>query len=349
MNPSARVENSAISQLNTSHSYKVLEVLAENQGVCSQADLRETIRGSEADLEGAIQAIRRLGYPIHIDGARSVQLRAAVDVVNRRRFHEGLSTEALGHHFACHLEVGSTNDLAMEAGLGGAPHGSLILAEHQTAGRGRCGRDWYSPVAVGLWFSILLRPSLSADGAWMLTLGAGVAVAEAVEAMTGLHPDLMWPNDVLLEGRKLAGILTETRLDGPDVSFAVVGIGINVAQDVTDFPLDLRGSATSLNIVFGHPPERTVLLSRILERLESITRSMTPERIRALWKARSAILGRRISARSADGQVEGIAEDLTPGGALSVRVDEGGLASVQFGEVDEIRESNERGDDASSS
>ena len=123
-------------------------------------------------------------------------------------------------------------------------------------------------------FSILIRFDLAAEEMWMLTLGTGVAVGEAVEAVTGVRPDLMWPNDVQIGGRKLAGILAEARLEGPDVSFAVVGIGINVAQDVTDFPLELRSLATSLKIVSGSSPQRAVLLSTILERLESIFSTM---------------------------------------------------------------------------
>ncbi len=319
--------------------------------MCSRTNLKAALGGSDTDLEDALREIRRLGYPLHetdspFERAQSLQLKTAVAVVNRRRFQEGLKTRVLGRRLACHLEVRSTSDVAMEAGLRGAPHGSVVLAEHQTAGRGRCGRDWYSPPGVGLWFSILLRFKLTVEESWMLTLGAGVAVSEAMEAATGIRPDLMWPNDVLIGRRKLAGILTEARLEGPRIAFAVVGIGINVAQDVTDFPPDLRGRATSVKMASGRTPDRSCLLGTVLERLESVYSALRPEPIRSLWKARSSILGSRVNARSIDGQVEGIAEDVTAGGALSVRLDDGRLASVRFGEVEAIRELNRCLDDA---
>ncbi len=172
--------------------------------------------------------------------------------------HELTATPFAGnlHHFA---KIDSTNTYAMQQGAAGAPHGSVYLADAQTAGRGRGAHTWSSPPGSGLYVSVLLRPTIAPGDALWFSLAAGLAVLSVVRATTGLTPDLRWPNDVLIGKRKLAGILTEMHAEATRVRHLVIGIGINVHQPV--FPPELASSATSLAIEGAHTTRGAVLLA----------------------------------------------------------------------------------------
>lgn len=276
------------SLLDAPFDYRVLEVLGSAPGLFfPPAEVLERLGGDSDDLRQALAALRRVGYSVegHPDGG--FRLCTEVEVIRRDMILGALKTEALGRTLACYLEVESTNDLAMQAALEGAPHGTVVTAEHQTAGRGRRGQTWFSPPGTGLWISCILRFDLSVCEAWMLTMGAVVAVADAVEEVAGLRADLKWPNDVLVDGRKLAGVLTETRVEGDALAFAVLGVGINVNQEGEDFPADLWETATSVKMATGQSQDRSVFLRAFLQGLEWVYADLDADRIRALWEARS--------------------------------------------------------------
>jgi len=208
-----------------------------------------------------------------------------------------LTTSWLGrpvHHFAC---LGSTNDLARELARGGAAEGTLVIAEEQTAGKGRLGRGWWAPPASCLLLSLIFRPSLAPAQAQQLTMIAGLACVEAVEAHTGLRPGLKWPNDLVLTGRKLAGILTELETAGERLDFAVVGLGLNVNVDFRHPAVEreLGESAIGLLQALGRLVDRLALLNELLVRLEQRV-----ERLRAgqsphdEWTARLVTLGQAV-------------------------------------------------------
>ena len=250
-----------------------------------------------------------------------------------------LGGATLGRVFSCHLEVGSTNDVALRAGQDGVPHGTVILAERQTAGRGRLGRDWYSPPGTGLWFSVVLRYALEPAQVWMLTLGAGLAVANAVRDTAGIPVDLKWPNDVRTGGRKLAGVLTEACSDRDRLQLAVVGIGLNVNQDPREFPGDLVDTATSLNIETGSVHRRSAVLANVLRELDAVYSVLDPDHIRARWREASTMWGHPVRVTCGDTAVEGIAEDLSPEGALCLRTPDGEVTTVRSGDVGNAVES----------
>ncbi len=276
------------SLLDTPFSYRVLEVLGSAPGrFFSAAEVLECLGGDLDDLQQALAALRRVGFRVEDDPVEGVCLRTQVEVIQREAVQEGLETVALGRTLACYLEAESTNDLAMQAALEGAPHGAVVTAEHQTAGRGQRGRTWFSPPGTGLWFSCILRFDLAVCEAWMLTMGAAVAVADAVEEVAGPGADLKWPNDVLVDGHKLAGILTETRAEGDALAFAVLGVGVNVNQERGDFPDELRETATSLKMATGQSQDRSVFLRVFLQGLERVYADLDADRLRALWEARS--------------------------------------------------------------
>jgi BirA family transcriptional regulator, biotin operon repressor / biotin---[acetyl-CoA-carboxylase] ligase len=168
--------------------------------------------------------------------------------------------------------VPSTNDAAKDLARNGAPSGTVVLAEEQTAGRGTKNRTWHSPRGLGLYVSILLKPPLEAPA--LLPLAAGLAAREAVERSAGISPRLRWPNDLIWEGLKLGGILCESGFSGDRLDYAVIGIGLNIDQAFDDFPEELRGRAVSLRAAAGRPIERENLLSALLVGIESWTRAL---------------------------------------------------------------------------
>ncbi|HEX7879969.1 MAG TPA: biotin--[acetyl-CoA-carboxylase] ligase, partial [Candidatus Eisenbacteria bacterium] len=169
------------------------------------------------------------------------------------------------HH---HDVVGSTNAEALELARAGAPHGTLVIADRQTAGRGRQGRRWESPPGVGLWFSWVLRPELELARGFLVTALGALAISDAVGRLTGRAATVRWPNDVLVGRSKLAGVLAEARGQGTRLEVVVLGIGVNVGQRAADFPEELAGIATSMSIEAGRPVDRVLAFQSIVESFE---------------------------------------------------------------------------------
>jgi BirA family biotin operon repressor/biotin-[acetyl-CoA-carboxylase] ligase len=224
--------------------------------------------------------------------------------------------------------VTSTQTVARELAASGSPEGLVVVADHQTAGRGRRGHVWTAPPGKALLVSCVLRPPLEPPRWPELTLTAGCAVAEAIEGASGLAARLKWPNDVLVQGRKVAGILAEGVV-GP-ARFVVLGIGVNLSQTAADWPPALAGDAASL-LELGRPVPRGALLTAVLSCLaaryeELLARGFAP--ILAAWRAR-ALLGGWVSGP--DG--EGVAVDVAPTGALVVRRRDGTTATFLVDDV----------------
>ncbi len=239
--------------------------------------------------------------------------------------------------------VGSTNDIAKQLGAEGAPEATLVLADEQTAGRGRLGRAWWSPPGTAIAVSLLLRPTLPPARAHRLTMLAGLATAEAIEQVTGLRVGLKWPNDVVIEQAarskrqeaktlKLGGILSEASIAGEAFEFAVVGLGLNINVDFrgrADLP-----EATSLMMELGHEVDRLAILRALVERFAA--RYAVIERdgqLPADWSARLTTLGRQVVARRGDESIVGLAEGVDESGALLIRTDDGALRRVDAADV----------------
>lgn len=237
-------------------------------------------------------------------------------------------------------EIGSTNDAVMAAGRAGAPEGLAVLADRQTAGRGRRGRAWASPPGIGLYTSILLRPEQPPARAPLVTLVAGLAVAEAIREVAGLDPLLKWPNDLLVDGRKVAGILTEMASVDARVSYLAVGIGINVNHGARDLPEDLLPVATSLHLMTSLTIPRCDLAAAVynsMDRWYQVFREGKSETILAHGRQRSATLGQSVDVIAGEERWRGLAVDLDADGALLVREEDGGVRRVLAGDVS-IRE-----------
>jgi BirA family biotin operon repressor/biotin-[acetyl-CoA-carboxylase] ligase len=241
------------------------------------------------------------------------------------------------------LEVtGSTNSDALDWAAAGGPEGALVVAGHQRAGRGRRGRGWVSEPGRSLLFSLILRPELPADRVALLTTAMGVACAEGIEMLTGLPSGTKWPNDVTVGGRKLAGILVETRGSRSDAGLAIAGVGINVYWSREEFPESIAESATSVAAEMdrsglGPPPGRAEILASVLSSLEDVYPIENPEGLIERAAERSTVLSKEVTVRFADGRsLRGEARRLLEDGSLEV-VAEGSAVVVRSGEIEALR------------
>lgn len=249
-----------------------------------------------------------------------------------------LRNRRLGVRIDCLDETDSTNTDLLAAGRAGASEGSVIIAEAQRRGRGRLGRSWVSPAGLNLYCSVLLRPSLPPEEVPLLTLVAGVAVADAVAEVAGAGVAIKWPNDVLLGGRKVAGILTEMEVAAARDIFVVVGMGVNLNAGAEHFPPELRDTATSIARSTGRKVEREVFAAHLLDALDARYESLLREGFSALlpaWSARDALRGQRIQVRAGDEIVDGVACGLSANGRLLLESD-GRRREIVAGEVSVI-------------
>jgi BirA family biotin operon repressor/biotin-[acetyl-CoA-carboxylase] ligase len=230
--------------------------------------------------------------------------------------------------------VSSTNDVARELAASGAPEGLCVIAREQTAGRGRQGRLWSSPPGEGLYLSLVLRPQIKAADSAIVTLAAAVGVAETFKLDFEVPADIKWPNDVLVSGRKICGILVESAIQNDQLQYAVMGIGVNIAQ--TFFPDAIGISATSLLLETRRRIAPEAFAQPMLERLEKwyTIVSVHPEKVIERWEELSSYArGRRVGIESPEGAIEGITRGLTSRGALKLKMDNGELREVVSGEV----------------
>lgn len=310
------------------------EVLAEATGV------------SRAAIKKHIDQLVEVGYPISATPKKGYTLASELpdiwcaDEIFARLELAARAPSALDWRPVLFRETASTNDLALREGQTGTPEGWLALAESQTAGRGRARREWNSPSGSGLWCSLLLRPSGPPAYVTRLTLLAAVALAEAIDEVAGgsPHVDIKWPNDLLVDGKKLGGILTEAQVEPGGVQFAVVGFGLNVNRPPESFPAELEDKATSLQIAAGRQFRRAELLTTILLHFEKYY-PMPFSAVRELWKTRCVTLGSeveiRANAEDPDSPVEvtGVAEDIDERGALMLRLPDGSVQTVEAGDA----------------
>ena len=242
----------------------------------------------------------------------------------------GLYTAIIGRNVRFYQSTGSTmDDTAAWAG-DGAEEGAVAVAETQTASRGRMGRRWISDEG-NLYFSVLFRPE--PDALPLLSPLAGVAVARAIRQAAGLYPTIKWPNDVMIDGRKVAGILAESALSGSQVQHAVVGIGVNVALDVSADP-EIAATATSLNHASGSEIDRAELLRRILQHMDALYLDLRRGRSPITeWRRWLDTLGQRVSVTHHGATDSGLAEDIDEHGNLLLRTDDGELLTLTAGDI----------------
>lgn len=232
--------------------------------------------------------------------------------------------------------IGSTNTQAKALAAQGAPHGTVLIADTQTGGRGRMGRSFHSPSGSGIYLSVILRPQCHASELMHLTCATGTAMCDAVEVACGIRPGIKWTNDLVCGKRKLGGILTELSLDSAgNTVYAIVGIGINCHQDAADFPEDIRDIATSLHMEAGTAVHRSNVIAVMLLKLEEMSRQLLTQRDTLMDRYRSDCItvGQQVSIIGGSQVRYGLAIGIDPDGALLVRFPDGHEEAVSSGEV----------------
>ena len=272
-----------------------------------------------------VNALRAQGYRIDAVPARGYRLAEVPDRLTPLELRPLLNTHDVGRELYCYEELGSTNDRARELAEEGAEHGTVVVAETQTAGRGRRGRPWVSPPGKNLYLSVVLRPELAPAQASELTLVASLAVCDALR-QAGVDAGIKWPNDLVASGKKIAGILTELAAEPERVHWVVVGVGVNRTARAEDFPEELRREATSVLLERGAPAPRALFAAACLTALEGWVDRHADEGfgvVRDAWRERSVTLGREVLVRTDGREIRGTAEDIDDQGALLVRGPEG--------------------------
>src|SRR6202521_1305772 len=246
----------------------LLTLLAENATiVVSGARIAKEIGVSRSTVWRWVTRLRELGVRVKGQQRKGYFLEQVPDILTPDMLRQRLKGSLFGKRIYHFFKTDSTNRVALELGHAGEPEGAVLLAEEQTAGRGRAGRVWYSERAAGVYVTLLLRPALAPVQAPLLTMMAGLSAHAAVQAQTGLVVDLKWPNDLLIDGKKAGGILTEMHAEPGQVRFVIVGIGLNVNQE--KFPNELGAMATSLRVETGKPQSRMEVLVRLLREFEN--------------------------------------------------------------------------------
>lgn len=256
------------------------------------------------------------------------------------QIRDGLTTRWLGRTIHWYDAVESTNLLAIELAQQGEPEGTVVLADQQLSGRGRGSRSWHSPAGVGIYCSIVLRPKVAVGKAQLITLMAGVSIVKAIALQTGLSPRVKWPNDILINDKKVAGILLESRVSGEQIGYSVIGFGINVNNVSADLPKDIRVTASSLLMELKKPVDRSTLLIEIFSELEKLYHRFQREDFPVIleqWRQYSSTLGQRVRIWQKAKATEGIAVDLTEDGGLIVKLRGGKQIVIHAGDVEHLR------------
>lgn len=316
---------------------EILNLLREKAGqFVSGEEFSQSLGVSRTAVWKHIRHLREMGYVIEAVTSRGYRLAGVPDTLIPTEIQLGLETRCIGREVVYFSTTDSTNLRAHDLGEAGAVEGTVVIADRQTAGRGRMGRSWESPPGVNLYASVLLRPPVLPYHAPQLSFLSAVAVARAVEQTTGLLPSVKWPNDVLLRGRKIAGLLNEMSAETEVIHYVILGIGVNLNMRSEQFPPDLRYPATSLALESGAQLSRTVFTQALLRQLDCLYElylesGFVP--ILKAWEAFFDLIGRTVEVDFQNRCVQGRVEGLDDAGALLLRLRDGRCEKVLAGDV----------------
>ncbi len=314
---------------------KILQVLRETGGYVSGQQLCQQFGVSRTAVWKAINQLREMGYEIDSVSNKGYCIRSAPDILNKNELLSLRKTAWIGQKMECFEVIGSTNTTAMQMAEEGAPHGTLVVADRQDSGKGRRGRSWVMPAGIAIAMSIVLKPEeLLPGNAPMLTLVSALAVARAIREQTGLEAAIKWPNDIVIDGKKVCGMLTEMSTQIDYINHIVVGIGINVHNE--QFPEELIDRATSLYLASGKHFSRAVLVEAVCENFEHyyeiFMRTQELSGLQAEYDSWMVNKDRQVRILDPQGEYEGKALGITERGELLVETPEG-VRKVDSGEV----------------
>ena len=315
----------------------ILELLGQHpEQYVSGEEISRQLAVSRTAIWKHMQTLKQAGYEIESHPRLGYRLKTRPDLLLPYEIRDILRTKIVGqkeiYYFA---DVESTNTEAKKQANLGCPEGSISLSEAQTKGRGRLSRSWFSPSGKGIWLSVVLRPPFNPHDAPKCTLMAAVAVTKAIQSMTGIECGIKWPNDILYQGKKIVGILTEMNAEIDAINYIVIGMGINVNIKQQDFPDELTESATSLSVVAGHTISRLSLLNAVLVELEQAYEEVVQYGFSKMldeWRKLSITLGKKVNVIGSGKEFSGTAVDIDHDGGLLVQT-EAGIERVLAGDV----------------
>lgn len=315
---------------------KIVEFLKKADGYLSGEEISESLKISRSAIWKYIQELRENGYEIVAVPHLGYRLDSLPDKLFPSEIQFNLHTKVLGKKIVHYDTVSSTMDTAFALAAQGAPEGTVVCAEGQSKGRGRLGRSWASPKGKGVYMSVILRPSFLPSDVAKLTLLSGVALCEAIKNLTGLQTSIKWPNDILIHGKKIAGILTELDAEMERVKFVVIGIGLNVNAKSDSLP----EHAASLRSELKKSVSRVDMAREILREMEKwyvLLQNKGFSPVAKRWKELSVTLNKRVKISDPAGMLEGDAVDIDQDGGLLIRKDSGVLVKRMAGDITQVR------------
>ena len=307
-------------------------------GFVSGENLAAAMGVSRTAVWKQIRVLEREGFGIEAVPSKGYRLTASPDIIDRGEVVRLLGGRLIGSEIYYLSQTESTNSLALELARKGATEGTVVIAEKQTGGRGRLGRTWQSP-AGNLYLSVVLRPAVPMSSAPLVTLMGAVAVASAIRRHLCIEAGIKWPNDILLAGRKVAGLLTEMSAEPDRIRHIVLGIGVNVNMDVSALPSEVRNTAMTLAHAAARPVDRTILLGEILHALDEWYERFQrgTDDVLTGWRNLNVTLGNPVTVRGSAEMITGLAADVDREGRLIVQTDDGALHPVAAGDVTIMR------------
>ncbi|PYG89165.1 BirA family biotin operon repressor/biotin-[acetyl-CoA-carboxylase] ligase [Ruminiclostridium sufflavum DSM 19573] len=313
----------------------ILEKLKQKKDYTSGEELSGLFNVSRTAIWKHINELRKEGYHIISSTRKGYQLVDTPDILDSREVRIPAG-QLIGKEIIHFEEIDSTNNYAKKIANEGCRDGTVVVSERQTMARGRVGRQWESFTNEGLWFSIVLRPDLEPEYIKIVTLAAAVAVVEGISEVQGIVCGIKWPNDIILNGRKLGGILTELSAEPEHINYVVVGIGININQDKNSFNAEIKNKATSLRIHTGETVSRVRLLEGILtgfDRIYSIMLQRRTQEIIDSWSGYSVTLGKEVKIVLKNTEYIGLAQSIASDGRLIVKCNDGVIREIAAGEI----------------
>ncbi len=314
---------------------KILRCLRSSSGgFVSGAELATKLGISRTMVWKHMKALEGEGFGIEAVPSQGYRITSAPDLLRQDDIKAGLNTRLIGREIHLYSEVVSTNTLAMEMASGGAREGTLLIAETQTGGKGRLGRTWMSPKG-NLYFSVILRPNLPTHKAPLITLMGAVAVASAIRKTLDIPAAIKWPNDILVFGKKVGGLLTEMSAEPDRIKHIALGVGVNVNMTLEVLPPDVRNLATTLAVEACKKIDRTMLLRQVLRDLEQRYQVFLKSEADVLreWGALNMTIGKRVAVSGLRETLEGLAQGIDHEGRLIIRQDDGTKHTVAAGDV----------------
>ena len=314
---------------------EILKLLKETDGYVSGQELCRRFGVSRTAVWKVVNQLKEEGYEIEAVRNRGYALKGAGDVLSEAELLSCLKTEWAGGRTVYFDATDSTNIQARRLAEAHAPHGTLVVSDRQDGGKGRRGRSWASPSGVGIWMSLILRPEIAPSSASMLTLAAALAVREGIQEEAGLSPLSEWHNDLVLNGKKICGILTEMSTELMEIQYVITGIGINVNQ--REFPSEIRDTATSLSLEAGRCFRRSSLIAAILKAFEKdYAAFLKTGDLSLLLEEYNACLvnrGKEVCILDPSGEYRAVAEGIDESGSLLVTLPDGTRREIISGEV----------------